>query len=215
VSGAASSWASGIRARVPDLTLLDYAVLQVLADRADAAGQGARPSARTIGLALAVDARSVKRSLARLQVLGVIERGDQDLVMHLDPTLRPVVYDLVMGARLTLTPVDNHPVTEESPGDRGVPYPVTEESPKPKAEPNTKPNPLPPAASHPVTEESPGDPPVTPAAVAGQLPIGEVPIPDTFREQAGLPPASEHRANPHRGRRHWAFVASAQRDASG
>ena len=69
-------------------------VLIALADRAADDGTAAWPSRDWLAVRARCSARSVQRKLGLLRDLGVIVPGDQELVSHVRPDRRPVVYDL-------------------------------------------------------------------------------------------------------------------------
>lgn len=76
------------------------AVLFVVATYTDREGRGCRASASTIAAGANKSVRQTKRDLALLRKEGVIAPGDQALVAHLHPELRPAVYDLPAVADL-------------------------------------------------------------------------------------------------------------------
>lgn len=79
------------------------AVLMLLAERADAEGRAAFPSARTMAQTLGVTERSVRRYLVELEDAALIRRGDQRRAEHLRADRRPTVWDLPAA------PVDSEP----------------------------------------------------------------------------------------------------------
>ena len=83
-------------------------VLIALADRAADDGTAAWPSRDWLAVRARCSARSVQRKLGLLRDLGVIVPGDQELVSHVRPDRRPVVYDL----NLALTRGTIQPPTE-------------------------------------------------------------------------------------------------------
>jgi hypothetical protein len=74
------------------LILLGYA------NHADKHGRGAYPSTRTIADYAECDVRTVQRHLRWLIERGYMHEGDQQMVDHLDPRYRPIVYDVAMTA---------------------------------------------------------------------------------------------------------------------
>src|SRR5690606_19507380 len=74
------------------LILLGYA------NHADKFGRGAYPSTRTIADYAECDVRTVQRHLRWLIERGYLHEGDQQMVDHLDPRYRPIVYDIAMSA---------------------------------------------------------------------------------------------------------------------
>lgn len=75
-----------------------HRVLLKLADRADDLGYGAYPSVKNIAASLVCSERTVFRALKELQLAGLIRRGDQRYVEHIDPRHRPTVYDVLTWA---------------------------------------------------------------------------------------------------------------------
>ena len=75
----------------------EVAVLVVLADFADASGEGAWPSRARIAEEARVDVRTVGKVLRVLSGRGVIRRGDQSLALCGRRGRPPVVWDLVMA----------------------------------------------------------------------------------------------------------------------
>lgn len=75
-----------------------FRVLLKLADRADKFGYGAYPSVANIAETLECSERTVFRALKELQEAGLIRRGDQRFVDHIDPRRRPTVYDVLTTA---------------------------------------------------------------------------------------------------------------------
>jgi hypothetical protein len=74
------------------LILLGYA------NHADKDGRGAYPSTKTIADYAECDIRTVQRHLGWLITAGYLHEGDQQMVDHLDPRYRPIVYDVAMSA---------------------------------------------------------------------------------------------------------------------
>jgi hypothetical protein len=77
---------------VRKLILLGYA------NHADKHGRGAYPSTRTIADYAECDVRTVQRHIGLLLERGYLHEGDQQMVDHLDPRYRPIVYDVAMSA---------------------------------------------------------------------------------------------------------------------
>ena len=73
------------------LILLGYA------NHADKYGRGAYPSTQTIAEYAECDVRTVQRHIGWLIANGHLTEGDQQLVDHLDPRYRPIVYDVAMS----------------------------------------------------------------------------------------------------------------------
>jgi hypothetical protein len=88
VLGLSMGQGNGIR----KLILLGYA------NHADKHGRGAYPSTRTIADYAECDVRTVQRHLRWLTERGYLHEGDQQMVDHLDPRYRPIVYDVAMTA---------------------------------------------------------------------------------------------------------------------
>ena len=96
-----------------------FRVLLKLADRADKYGYGAYPSVAGIAEVLECSERTVYRGLAELQRLGLIRKGDQRYVDHIDVRYRPTVYDVLTPALKALESRGVIRVTpEQSRGDR-------------------------------------------------------------------------------------------------
>ena len=74
----------------------ELAVLYALAERAHEDGRYAWPSQAWIAYRARCTARTVRNHLTNLENRGVIFRGDQQVVSHLDPRYRPVVWDIDM-----------------------------------------------------------------------------------------------------------------------
>jgi hypothetical protein len=80
----------------PVLPAQCFAVLMVLADKADESGCAAYPSQKTLAKRARKSERSVRNDLATLEDLKLIRRGDQSLVAHFPADRRPVVWDLAI-----------------------------------------------------------------------------------------------------------------------
>lgn len=116
-------------------------VLIGLANHADAAGCNAFPAQSTLAAYAGCSDRSARRKLAELEDLGVIERGDQELVSHLPGNRRPVVWNLAGLSVRPDTRVRPKPVLSDASQDTAGHSGRTLLSDKPSLEPNT---PLPP-----------------------------------------------------------------------
>lgn len=97
-----------------------YRILLVLADEADNDGCGVYLSAATIAERTGLSQRTVATKLKDLEALGVIRRGDQNLVAYLPANRRPVVRDLNMtpetrGAKTA--PQNTRPEPADEPAD--------------------------------------------------------------------------------------------------
>lgn len=84
-----------------------YRVLLQLADRADELGRGAYPHIGTIAAVLECSERTVYRAIDTLLEAGLIRRGDQRFVAHLDPRYRPTVYDVMTTALKVIEAADS------------------------------------------------------------------------------------------------------------
>lgn len=96
MSLAALTWAADLPMSTCHLSA--YRVLLKLADRVDQLGYGAWPGVPSIAETLGCSERTVYRALAELQDLGLIRRGDQRHVAHIDPRYRPIVWDVLTPA---------------------------------------------------------------------------------------------------------------------
>jgi hypothetical protein len=72
-------------------------ILLGLANHADKRGRGAYPSTQTIADYAECDVRTVQRHIGWLIAAGYLREGDQQMVDHLDPRYRPIVYDIAMS----------------------------------------------------------------------------------------------------------------------
>ena len=90
----ATTWALKIDG-VDDAT--SRVILLGLASHARADGSAAWPSVKTLAEYACCSERTVHRRLRDLEAAGLIRRGDQALVGHLDANRRPVVWDLPVG----------------------------------------------------------------------------------------------------------------------
>lgn len=104
----------------------EFAILAVLAHHADAYGRGAYPSQRTIAEITGCSARTVRRKLSDLERRGIIRRGNQNLVSHFPPAVRPVVWDLAQGSAPAGDAAESPAATTETTPDTmaGVGHPV-------------------------------------------------------------------------------------------
>lgn len=82
----------------PDLPAHLVGTLMAIANAADSGGHNAWPSQETIGRQARKTVRAVRKDLAQLELLGLIRRGDQRIVMHIRPDRRPVVWDIPLSA---------------------------------------------------------------------------------------------------------------------
>jgi hypothetical protein len=74
-------------------------ILLGFANHADKHGRGAYPSTLTIADYAECDVRTVQRHIGWLLERGYLHEGDQQMVDHLDPRYRPIVYDVAMRHR--------------------------------------------------------------------------------------------------------------------
>lgn len=72
-------------------------ILLGFANHADKDGRGAYPSTRTIADYAECDVRTVQRHIGWLLAHGYLREGDQQMVDHLDPRYRPIIYDVAMS----------------------------------------------------------------------------------------------------------------------
>lgn len=77
----------------------ELAVLYALADRANDDGSAAWPSQEWLAERARCHSRTVRRHLHELELRGIIRRGDQRLVDHIQGNRRPVVWDLNLSVR--------------------------------------------------------------------------------------------------------------------
>lgn len=104
MSWQASSWALREAPVGSDTTA--RLLLMALADRAHPDGTATWPSVSTLAQELQVTERTVYRKLQKLEALGVIRRGNQQLATHdaqgrpIPAQYRPVVWDLCMDVTL-------------------------------------------------------------------------------------------------------------------
>lgn len=78
--------------------------LAELADLADEAGKGARPTQEYLAWATRKTTRAIRDDLAAMEEAGLIRKGDQRMVAHLPPDRRPVVWDLATEMPLRRRP---------------------------------------------------------------------------------------------------------------
>jgi len=105
----------------PGLTARLMPTLLALANEANRDGANAWPSVARIARQARKSERQVRYDLRELERIGLIARGDQRLVSHLDSRYRPVVWDLVVAARSGVQPIA--PLNGR-PSDSGVQYSV-------------------------------------------------------------------------------------------
>lgn len=103
----------------PDVPPQLVAVLIGLANHAAPDGRGSYPSQPTLAKYARKSSRAVRDDLAKLEVLGLIRRGDQRLVSHLPTDRRPVVWDLVIG--VPARPDDRNSASARKPGSARKP----------------------------------------------------------------------------------------------
>jgi hypothetical protein len=129
-------------------------ILCAMADTAKADGTEARAAQATYATAARCSERTLRRHLQAMEKAGVIVRGDQELVAHLRPDRRPVVWNLSIGMRRSTAGQNDRPdssvrgdnmtdrtrVSPRSP-ERGVKYDTngrTLVTDKPTTEPSLK-----------------------------------------------------------------------------
>lgn len=97
-------------------------LLIALADRASDDGTAAWPSQAWLADRTRLSVRTVKRRLSDLEAAGLIRRGDQQLIAHLRPDRRPVVWDIDMTKQRgdKLTPRDEGPPVTPREVERGA-----------------------------------------------------------------------------------------------
>ena len=132
----ATAWALSVTG-LEDAT--ERAILLGLANHATRDGTAAWPSIATLAEYAVCSTRTVQRRLRGLEARGLVRKGDQRLVDHLQANHRPVVYDLPLGV------TQRHPSTDPGPagvtpgadrGDTGDAVGVTAVSYKPSLEPS-------------------------------------------------------------------------------
>ena len=84
-------------------------VLVAMAERANDDGTSTYQSRATIAQKARISVRTVQRILAQLEEMGLIVRGDQELVSHFPANRRPVVYDIAVSKTwgVNLSPQDS------------------------------------------------------------------------------------------------------------
>lgn len=92
MSWLAHAWAES----APIADVQEFAILTVMAQRANSDGTDAHQSTPTIARAIKCDERTVARRLDALCARGVISLGDQSIVAHIRADRRPKVYDLMI-----------------------------------------------------------------------------------------------------------------------
>nr|AFH75162.1 replication initiation protein [Streptomyces sp. W75] len=95
----------------PIANVNEFAVLTMLAEKADSDGCGAFPSRSTLASRTKVDPKTVQRTLAALVSRKLIGLGDQQAASYIRADRRPTVYDL-------LIPYDWFPNVERINGER-------------------------------------------------------------------------------------------------
>lgn len=83
-------------------TPLQRVLLVALANHSNKYGRAAWPSQEVLAEYCCCSVRTVQRRLSELESLGLIARGDQELVSHFRADRRPIVWDVIMDR-----PVDN------------------------------------------------------------------------------------------------------------
>jgi hypothetical protein len=80
----------------PIANVNEFAVLTMLAEKADPDGCNAFPSRPTIAARTTVDPKTVLRALQAMEARGLIAQGDQRAAEYIRADRRPVVYDLLI-----------------------------------------------------------------------------------------------------------------------
>lgn len=80
----------------PIANVNEFAVLVMLAEKADSDGCAAFPSRKTVARRTTVVEKTVQRTLALLVQRGLIAKGDQRAAQYLRADRRPTVYDLMI-----------------------------------------------------------------------------------------------------------------------
>lgn len=80
----------------PIANVNEFAVLTMLAEKADPDGCNAFPSRPTIAARTTVDPKTVLRALQAMEARGLIAQGDQRAADYIRADRRPVVYDLLI-----------------------------------------------------------------------------------------------------------------------
>ena len=98
----------------PDVLTHWIPVLLGLARHADENGRGAFPSQELLAEYARKSDRSVRNDLTGMHKAGLIRPGDGQLVQHIPPDRRPLVWDLAMERRRILTATDWKPTSGRS-----------------------------------------------------------------------------------------------------
>lgn len=80
----------------PIANVNEFAVLMMLAEKADPDGCNAFPSRSTVAARTTVDPKTVLRALQSVEGRGLIAEGDQRAAEYIRADRRPVVYDLLI-----------------------------------------------------------------------------------------------------------------------
>ncbi|GGZ29757.1 helix-turn-helix domain-containing protein [Streptomyces nitrosporeus] len=80
----------------PIANVNEFAVLMMLAEKADPDGCNAFPSRPTIAARTTVDPKTVLRALQSMETRGLIAQGDQRAAEYIRADRRPIVYDLLI-----------------------------------------------------------------------------------------------------------------------
>lgn len=98
----------------PDVLSHWIPVLMGLARHADAYGRGACPSQELLAEYARKSDRAVRNDLTGMSKVGLIRPGDPQIVAHIPPDRRPLVWDLAMERRRILTATDWKPTSGRS-----------------------------------------------------------------------------------------------------
>ena len=101
-------------ASAPDVSTHWIPVLLGLARHADEYGRGACPSQELLAEYARKSDRAVRNDLKDMNKAGLIRPGDPQIVEHIPPDRRPLVWDLAMDRRRILTATDWKPTSGRS-----------------------------------------------------------------------------------------------------
>lgn len=128
MSSVALMWAAGI---APVADVQEYACLTRMADEADEAGCGVYLATATIADDIKCSEKTVQRRLDAMLERKLIGLGDQRLAQHIRADRRPVVYDLLIPAKV----FGDLERTNKRRADKGLP-PITPENRPEQAPPS-------------------------------------------------------------------------------
>lgn len=88
-------WAMKLKAeQLADVPAAAHVTLIMIANFTDDMGRNAWPSRHTLAEARGLSVKTIGRHLTALEEAGLIVRGDQEYVRHIQPNRRPVVWSL-------------------------------------------------------------------------------------------------------------------------